>query len=123
MGVPNHILQHVPSDNPTQNPTTGPPPFGVMAWYGVAPLWPPTTYKACQTPFICMNRIWYEYEVDANARSQSSLQHVPSERPSEIPTTTSVIVKPSMYQVGVASLTPSHSIVGAELCVYKEDLI
>jgi hypothetical protein len=34
-----------------------------------------------------------------------------------------VIVKPSMYQVGVASLTPSHSIVGAELCVYKEDLI
>jgi hypothetical protein len=68
-----------------------------------------------------MNRIWYEYEVDAS--SQSSLQHVPSERPSEIPTTTSVIVKPSMYQVGVASLTPSHSIVGAELCVYKEDLI
>jgi hypothetical protein len=30
MGGPNHILQHVPSENPTQNPTTGPPPFGVM---------------------------------------------------------------------------------------------
>jgi hypothetical protein len=26
----------------------------VMVWYGVAPLWPSTTYKACQTPFICM---------------------------------------------------------------------
>jgi hypothetical protein len=24
MGGPNHILQHVPSENPTQNPTTGP---------------------------------------------------------------------------------------------------
>ena len=37
----------------------------VMVWYGVAlaPLWPPTTYKACQTPFICMKWIWYEYEV------------------------------------------------------------
>jgi hypothetical protein len=23
MGGPNHILQHVPSENPTQNPTTG----------------------------------------------------------------------------------------------------
>ena len=24
---------------------TGPTPFGVMVWYGVAPLRPPTTYK------------------------------------------------------------------------------
>ena len=24
IGAPNHILQHVPSENPTQNPTTGP---------------------------------------------------------------------------------------------------
>jgi hypothetical protein len=27
MGGPNHILQHVPSENPTQNPTTGGPPL------------------------------------------------------------------------------------------------
>jgi hypothetical protein len=46
IGGPNHILQHVPSENPTQNPTTGPPPVRVMVWYGVAPLRPPTTYKA-----------------------------------------------------------------------------
>ena len=46
MGGPKHILQHVPGENPTHNPTTGPLPFGVMVWYGVAPLRPPTTYKA-----------------------------------------------------------------------------
>ena len=42
MGGPNHILQHVLSENPTQNPTTGPPPLGVMVsmvlWhYGCQP--------------------------------------------------------------------------------------
>ena len=41
----------------------------VMVWYGVAPLWPPTTYKACQIPFICMKWIWYEYEVDGRLQS------------------------------------------------------
>ena len=46
IGGPNHILQHVPSEVLTQNPTTQPTPFGAMAWYGVAPLRPPTTYKA-----------------------------------------------------------------------------
>ena len=55
MGRPNHILQHVPIEKPTENPTTVPTPSRVMVWYGVAPLWPPTTYKAFQTPFICMN--------------------------------------------------------------------
>jgi hypothetical protein len=46
IGGPNHILQHIPSEKSTQNPTTGPPPVRVMVWYGVAPLRPPTTYKA-----------------------------------------------------------------------------
>ena len=41
MGGPNHILQHVPSENPTQNPTTGPTPFRVMVWYGVVAIWLP----------------------------------------------------------------------------------
>ena len=43
IGGPNHILQHVPSENPTQNPTTttGPPPFGVMVLYGVVAIWLP----------------------------------------------------------------------------------
>jgi hypothetical protein len=41
----------------------------VMVWFSVAPLWPPTTYKACQTPFICMKLIWYEYEVDGRSQS------------------------------------------------------
>jgi hypothetical protein len=36
MGGPNHILQHVPSENPTENPTTQLTPFGVM--YGMV-LW------------------------------------------------------------------------------------
>ena len=40
-----------------------------MVGYCVAPLWPPTTYKACQTPFICMKWIWYEYEVDGRLQS------------------------------------------------------
>jgi hypothetical protein len=63
------FLQHVPSEKPTENPTTGPPHFRVMVWYGVAPLRPPTTYKVCQTPFLCMKWIWYEYEVDGRAQS------------------------------------------------------
>jgi hypothetical protein len=41
MGGPNHILQHVPSENPTPNPTTGPLPFGVMVQYGVVAIWLP----------------------------------------------------------------------------------
>ena len=32
MGGPNHILQHVPSENPTENPTTVPTPSRVMVW-------------------------------------------------------------------------------------------
>jgi hypothetical protein len=64
MGGPNHIQQHVPSENPTQNPTTYRHPFRAMVWYGVAPLRPPTTYKAQQTLSIGMKWIWYEYEVD-----------------------------------------------------------
>jgi hypothetical protein len=39
-------------------------PFRVMVWYGVAPIRPPTTYKVCQTPFICM-----KYEVDGGFQS------------------------------------------------------
>ena len=79
MGSPNHILQHVPSENPTQNPTTGPTPFGVMVWYGVVPLRPPTTYKACQTLSIGMKWIWCEYEVDG--RSLSYLTACPQWEP------------------------------------------
>jgi hypothetical protein len=44
-------------------------PFGVMVWYGAAPLRPPTTYKAWQTLCICMKWIWYEYEVDGRSQS------------------------------------------------------
>jgi hypothetical protein len=44
-----------------------PLPFGVMVWYGVAPLRPPTTYKAWQTLSIGMKLIWYEYEVDVRS--------------------------------------------------------
>jgi hypothetical protein len=69
MGGPNHILQHVPSENPTQNPTTGPTSFGVMVWYSVAPLRPPTTFKAWQTLSISMKWIWCEYEVDGGSQS------------------------------------------------------
>jgi hypothetical protein len=44
MGGPNHILQHVPSENPTQNPMTTmtqPTPFEVMVWYGYVAIWLP----------------------------------------------------------------------------------
>jgi hypothetical protein len=41
MGGPNHILQHVPSENPTENPTTQPTPFGVMVKYGAVAIWLP----------------------------------------------------------------------------------
>jgi hypothetical protein len=44
-------------------------PFGVMVWYGVAPLRPPTTYKAWQTLSIGMKWIWYEYELDGRSQS------------------------------------------------------
>ena len=53
----------------TPPPPTEPNPFRVIVWYGVASLWPPTTYKGCQTPFICMKWIWYEYEVDEGSQS------------------------------------------------------
>ena len=57
MGGRNHILQHVTCENPTEDPKTQLTLFRVMVGYGVAPLWPPTTYKACQTPFICIKWI------------------------------------------------------------------
>jgi len=56
MGGPNHILQHDPSENPTQNPTTGPPPFGVMVWYGMV-MW----QYDCQ-PWLMAFRPFYMYE-------------------------------------------------------------
>jgi hypothetical protein len=42
-----------------------------------------------------------------------NLQHTPSERPSECPTAT-LTVRPSIYQVGVASSCPLDTIEGAE---------
>ena len=65
----NHILQHVTCENPTEDPTTQPTLFRVMVWYGAASLWPLATYKAFQTPFICIKWIWYEYEVDGRSQS------------------------------------------------------
>jgi hypothetical protein len=44
-------------------------PFRVMVWYGVAPLRPPTTYKAWQTLSIGMKWIWYEYAGDGRSQS------------------------------------------------------
>ena len=32
-------------------------------------IWLPTTYKVCQTPFICMKWIWYEYAGDGRSQS------------------------------------------------------
>ena len=32
-------------------------------------IWLSSIYKACQTPFICMKWIWYEYEVDGRSQS------------------------------------------------------
>jgi hypothetical protein len=60
-------------------------PFRLMVWYGDAPLRPPATYKVCQTPFICMKWIWYEYaEV---GRSQSYPTARPQCEPHSNPTT------------------------------------
>ena len=76
MGGRNHILQHVPSEKPLQNPTTQPTLFRVMVWYGAASLWPLATYKACQTPFICMKWIWYKYYVDGRSQSYPTACHL-----------------------------------------------
>ena len=72
-----------------------------MVWYGVATFWPPTTYKACHTPVICMKWIWYEYEVDG--RSQSYPTACPSEKPTQNPKT---VPTPSRVMVwyGVVAL-------------------
>ena len=67
MGSPKHILQHVPCEKPTQNPMTVLPLL--VWWYGAISLEQPTTYKVCLTPFKCMKRIWYEYEVDEMSQS------------------------------------------------------
>jgi hypothetical protein len=32
-------------------------------------IWLPTTYTVCQTPFICMKWIWYEYAGDGRSQS------------------------------------------------------
>jgi hypothetical protein len=53
MGGPNHILQHVPSENPTQNPTTGPSPFWVMCCGNM-------TFSHCWRHL----NTFYRYEVD-----------------------------------------------------------
>jgi hypothetical protein len=46
----------------------------------------PTTYQVCQTPFICMKWIWYEYAGDG--RSQSYPTACPhSEKSTQNPTT------------------------------------
>jgi hypothetical protein len=60
------------SMSPVKNPhgALQPSPILFEWWYGIAAsLWPPTTYKACQTPFICIKWIWYEYEVDGRSQS------------------------------------------------------
>jgi hypothetical protein len=69
MGGPNHILQHVPQWEPHSESYYPAYPFRVMVWYGVAPLRPPTTYKAWQTLSIGMKRIWYEYTGDGRPQS------------------------------------------------------
>ena len=42
---------------------------GRYLWSKDILIWLPTTYKACQTPFICIKWIWYEYEVDGRLLS------------------------------------------------------
>ena len=73
MGGPNHILQHVPSEKwetTTKSYNTAHPLLEC------ASLWPPTIYKACQTPFICIKWIWYEYEVDGRSQSHPTACHL-----------------------------------------------
>jgi len=41
----------------------------VKMWSKDTVIWLPTTYEVCQTPFICMKWIWYEYEVDGRSQS------------------------------------------------------
>ena len=60
--------------------------LGRYLWSKDTVIWLPTTYKVvCQTPFISMKWIWYEYEGDG--RSQSYPTHVPSDKPTQYPTT------------------------------------
>jgi hypothetical protein len=85
MGGPNHILQHVPSENPTENPTTQPTPFGVM--YGMV-LW----HSDCPPHIKYVKHFLYVWsESGMSMRWMGGpnhiLQHVPSENPTENPTT------------------------------------
>ena len=58
-----------------------------------------------------MKGIWYEYEVDG--RSQSYLQHVPSDKPTENPTTVPTPFR-VMVWYGAASLWLPATVEGAQ---------
>jgi hypothetical protein len=85
MGGPNHILQHVPSENPTENPTTGPPPFRVrhsmVLWHSGHP--PHIKYVKH------LSYVWSGSGMSMRWMGGPNhiLQHVPSENPTEVPTT------------------------------------
>jgi hypothetical protein len=97
-------------------------PFRVMVWYGVAPLRAPTAYKAWQTLSICMKWIWCEYELDGGPNH--ILQHVPSENPTQYPTTGPPPSRVMAWYGVVANMNASH---GWRLyntfCRYEVDLV
>jgi hypothetical protein len=68
----NHILHHVLCKKPAQYPTTQSTPL--EWWFGMVlhpyGRWPPAPHiKHVKNLFICMNWIWYEYEVDGKSQS------------------------------------------------------
>jgi len=80
MGGPNHILQHVPSEKPRQNPTTQPTPFWSVHPYGH----PPYIKHAKHLLYV-----WSRSGKSMKWMGGPNhiLQHVPSEKPTENPTT------------------------------------
>jgi len=78
--MPSHMLNY-----PTTTTTTQPTPFRVMVWYGAASLWPPTTLKYAK-------HIIYVWSRSGRSMKRMGgpnhiLQHVPSEKPRQNPTT------------------------------------
>ena len=78
--MPSHMLNY-----PTTTTTTQPTPFRVMVWYGAASLWPPTTLKYAKHSIYVWSRSGRSMK--RMGGPNHILQHVPSEKPRQNPTT------------------------------------
>jgi hypothetical protein len=106
VGCLKHIPTHATSENPRELPTATLTVRPSIYQVGVASLWPLATVAGAKTHYICIYQSFYDYEV-CGVSQNIPTHHATSEKLRELPTAIlTVNVRPSIYQVGVASLWP-----------------